>query len=162
MSTLVVGVDAPDFSLLNSQGKIVKLSDFRGSIVVLYFYPKDDTPGCTVEACDFRDNLIQLRQNIQPVKGSSLVVLGVSPDSSESHKHFKDKYDLPFDLLSDPDKKIATAYGAYGEKNNYGKIVMGIIRSTFIIGIDGRIERVYYNVKAKGHVDRVLSDMVNS
>jgi len=150
MSELIEGIKAPAFTLKNSEGESVKLADFKGSRVILYFYPKDDTPGCTTEACDFRDNFKKL-------KGSGAVILGVSPDTSESHSKFKAKYSLPFELLADPEKKVATLYGTYGEKKLYGKVSMGIIRSTFVIGADGRIEKIYRNVKATGHVEKVVN-----
>jgi peroxiredoxin Q/BCP len=152
MSELVEGAKAPAFTLKNSEGESVKLSDFKGSRVILYFYPKDDTPGCTAEACDFRDSY-------KTLMGSDTVVLGVSPDTTESHKKFRAKYSLPFELLADSDKKVATLFGAYGEKKSYGKISMGIIRSTFVIGPDGRIEKIYRNVKATGHVERVIGSL---
>jgi peroxiredoxin Q/BCP len=149
MSELIEGAKAPAFTLKNSEGESVRLGDLKGSRVILYFYPKDDTPGCTTEACDFRDSY-------KTIKGSDTVVLGVSPDTIESHKKFRNKYSLPFELLADPDKKVAALYGAYGEKKSYGKVSLGIIRSTFIIGADGRIEKIYRNVKATGHVSRLL------
>lgn len=149
MGELSEGAKAPAFTLKNSEGESVKLSDLKGSRVILYFYPKDDTPGCTTEACDFRDRY-------KVLKGNGTVVLGVSPDTSESHKKFRAKYSLPFELLADPDKKVAELYGAYGEKKMYGKVSMGIIRSTFVIGVDGRIEKIYRNVKAAGHAERVV------
>ena len=150
MSELREGENAPGFTLKNSDGEPVKLSDFKGSRVILYFYPKDDTPGCTTQACDFRDNCESLTK-------SDIFVIGVSPDTSEIHKKFKVKYSLPFELLADTDKKVATMYGAFGEKKLYGKVSMGIIRSTFVIAPDGRIEKIYRNVKATGHVERVVS-----
>ena len=153
MSELKEGEKAPVFTLKNSDDEPVELSDFKGSRVILYFYPKDDTPGCTTQACDFRDNYENLNK-------SDAVVIGVSPDTSESHKKFKTKYSLPFELLADPDKKVATMYGAFGEKKLYGKVSMGIIRSTFVIAPDGRIEKIYRNVKATGHVERVVGAAV--
>jgi peroxiredoxin Q/BCP len=118
---------------------------------LLYFYPKDDTPGCTKEACDIRDNFGRFGQQ-------GLRVLGVSPDSTQSHAKFGAKYGLPFTLLSDPDKTLANQYGVWGEKNNYGKKYMGIIRSSFLVGADGAIKKVYRGVKVNGHVDEVLGD----
>lgn len=153
------GDKAPDFCLNgideNGQEKEFCLKDFGGEKLILYFYPKDDTPGCTVEACDFRDNL-----NVLVQKGYRVV--GVSPDSIESHRKFKDKYSLNFPLLSDPDKKVAQAYGAYGEKKMYGKVTKGIIRSTFLIDEKGRVVKAWYNVKAKGHVEKLLKELESS
>jgi len=150
------GDKAPDFCLKgideNGEEKEFCLKDFRGSKLILYFYPKDDTPGCTTEACDFRDNL-----NVLAGKGYKVV--GVSPDSVNSHKKFREKYGLNFPLLSDPDKKVAEAYGAYGEKKMYGKVTKGIIRSTFLIDEEGRIKKAWYNVKAKGHVEKLLKEL---
>jgi len=154
MSALTEGVKAPAFTLKNSEGKDVQLCQFKGSQVILYFYPKDDTPGCTTQACDFRDSTTKL-------KDSGIVILGVSPDTTESHNNFRSKYSLPFELLSDPDKRVATLYGAYGEKKLYGKISVGIIRSTFIINADEKIEKIYRNVKATGHVERLIATMIN-
>lgn len=150
------GDEAPDFKLSgideNGEEREFSLSDFRGSKVVLYFYPKDNTPGCTVEACDFRDNIDRFRD-----KGT--IVLGVSPDSIKSHLKFREKQTLNFPLLSDPDKKIADSYGAYGEKKMYGKVMMGIIRSTFIIDEEGKILDAWQKVKVKDHVDDVYSTL---
>ena len=126
--------------------------EFRGNKVILYFYPKDNTPGCTQEACDFRDNLNLLKE-------MGYVVIGVSPDSVNSHKKFKEKYGLNFILLSDQDKKVAEMFGAYGEKKAYGKITKGIIRSTFLIDEEGRIIKEWRNVKAKGHVAKVIETL---
>ncbi len=150
------GDKAPEFCLkgIDEKGeeKEFCLKDFRGKKVILYFYPKDNTPGCTTEACDFRDNL-----NAFLNKG--FVVIGVSPDSISSHKKFKEKYGLNFPLLSDPDKKVAEMYGAYGEKKAYGKVTKGIIRSTFLIDEEGRIVKAWYNVKAKGHVEKIMKEL---
>jgi peroxiredoxin Q/BCP len=142
------GKKAPAFSLKSDDGKTVKLSDFAGKTVVLYFYPKDDTPGCTKEACGFRDSQAELKK-------LGAVVLGVSPDKVESHVKFRDKYSLNFPLLSDPEHKVAEAYGAWREKNMYGKKSMGIQRSTYIIGGDGKVAKVWKAVKAEGHADQV-------
>lgn len=150
MKALQVGHRAPSFQLVDAHQKDIALADYRGRIVVLYFYPKDDTPGCTKEACGFRDQNGLLTDE-------GVVVLGISPDSSESHAKFVSKYELPFPLLSDPDRKVCTAYGAYGRKKMYGKDVMGIIRSTFIIDSEGMIIKAYSNVKVDGHVDTVLT-----
>lgn len=143
------GTLAPNFTLPADSGGEVSLSDYRGKKVVLYFYPKDNTSGCTQEACDFRDGHGR-------VIAAGAVVLGVSPDSIKSHDGFKLKYQLPFALLSDPDHKVAELYGAWGEKKMYGKSYMGIIRSTFIIDEEGMITRVFPKVTVKGHVDEVL------
>lgn len=150
------GDKAPEFCLkgIDEKGEEREfcLKDFKGSKLVLYFYPKDDTPGCTVEACDFRDNLKVLAD-------MGYKVLGVSPDSLESHRRFREKYGLNFPLLSDPDRKVAKSYGAYGERKMYGKITEGMIRSTFLIDEDGRIRKAWYNVKAKGHVESLLKEL---
>ncbi len=146
---LEVGDKAPDFTAQTDGGKTVKLKDFKGNKVVLYFYPKDNTPGCTTEACDFRNNHAALEK-----KG--VVLLGVSPDSVKSHDKFKDKFDLPFPLLADEDHAIAEAYGVWQEKSMYGRKYMGIVRSTFVIDEKGKIADVYEKVKVKGHVEDVL------
>jgi peroxiredoxin Q/BCP len=143
------GKKAPEFALPSSEGGEVRLKDLRGKTVVLYFYPKDDTPGCTREACAFRDSQAALRK-----KG--VVVLGVSGDSLASHEKFKTKYELNFPLLSDPDKAVAKKYGAWGEKVLYGKKTVGMIRSTFVIDGDGVVRRVFPRVKVDGHADQVL------
>ncbi len=144
---------APDFTLpgIDEDGneREFSLKDFAGKKVVLYFYPRDNTPGCTTEACDFRDN-------IERVKAAGAVVLGVSPDSVKSHKGFKEKHGLPFPLLSDTDRAVAEEYGAYGEKKMYGKVTKGIIRSTVLIDEEGVIRKIWRSVKVKGHVDKVL------
>ena len=149
---LKVGDKAPEFTALNDAGDKVSLKDLRGKKVVLYFYPKDDTPGCTKEACDFRDSMA-------PLKKKDAVVLGVSPDSIKSHQKFKAKFDLPFPLLADEDHKIAESYGAWGEKSMYGKKYMGIIRSTFLIDEKGKIAEVYEKVRVDGHVDDILTKL---
>jgi thioredoxin-dependent peroxiredoxin len=146
---LKTGDKAPDFQALTDAGKKVSLKDFRGKRVILYFYPKDNTPGCTQEACDFRDGMAQFNK-----KG--VVVLGVSPDGVESHQKFKTKFELPFPLLVDEDHKIAEAYGAWGEKSMYGRKFMGIIRSTFLIDEKGKIAETFEKVKVGGHVDQLL------
>ncbi|WP_428839283.1 thioredoxin-dependent thiol peroxidase [Bacillus massilinigeriensis] len=140
---------APDFNLPASNGQKVKLSDFRGKNVVLYFYPKDMTPGCTTEACDFRDNQ-------EEFAGVDAVILGVSPDPLARHEKFIEKYGLPFLLLSDEDNKAAEAYGVWKLKKNFGKEYMGIERSTFIIDKEGKLAKEYRKVKVKGHVEEVL------
>ena len=144
------GSKAPDFTLLTDEGKKLKLSSLKGSPVVLYFYPKDDTPGCTREACGFRDAKAKFAR-------SKAVVLGVSPDGPESHAKFRSKYKLPFTLLCDPDHVVAEKYGAWREKNMYGKKSMGIARSTFIIDPTGRVARVFKAVKVDGHDEQVLA-----
>lgn len=143
------GQSAPDFESTDQNGNIVKLSDFRGKKVVLYFYPKDNTPGCTKEACNLRDNY-----NLFLNRGYA--VLGVSPDSVDSHKRFESKFELPFQLLSDPEKKIMTQYGTYGEKKMYGKTVIGVIRTTYIIDEQGTIEEVITKVKTDDHTNQIL------
>ncbi|WP_231441973.1 thioredoxin-dependent thiol peroxidase [Brevibacterium zhoupengii] len=148
MPRLSVGDTAPDFTLSNQDGKSVTLSEFKGQRVVVYFYPAAMTPGCTTEACDFRDSLSAL-------SAAGLVVLGISPDKPEKLKKFAEKESLNFDLLSDPDKTMMEAWGAFGEKKNYGKVVQGVIRSTLVIDADGAVELAQYNVKATGHVARV-------
>ncbi|MFQ5353361.1 MAG: thioredoxin-dependent thiol peroxidase [Thermodesulfobacteriota bacterium] len=144
---------APDFSLpgLSEDGeeKVYPLGDFKGQKLVLYFYPRDNTPGCTTEACDFRDNMAK-------VQSKGAVVLGVSPDSIKSHGKFIEKHGLPFPLLSDTDRSVASAYGAYGEKKMYGKVSMGIIRSTVLIDEEGVIQKLWRGVKVKGHVEEVI------
>lgn len=149
---LAPGDVAPDFSLSDADGQTVTLSGLRGQRVIVYFYPAAMTPGCTKEACDFRDNLGVLA-------GAGLTVLGISPDSPEKLAKFRDKESLNFTLLADPDREVLRAYGAYGEKMNYGKKTVGVIRSTFVIGADGRVERAYYNVRATGHVERLRQDL---
>jgi len=147
---LKLGVTAPEFSLQNADGESVSLKSFRGKKVALFFYPKDDTPGCTKEACSFRDHHGTLARH-------GLVVLGVSPDSVASHIKFQQKYDLPFTLLSDPDHKVASAYGAWGKKKLYGREYDGILRSTFIIDEQGQIEHIFDKVKVDSHAEDVLA-----
>jgi thioredoxin-dependent peroxiredoxin len=144
------GKPAPDFELATDAGERVKLSDFRGKPVVLYFYPKDDTPGCTVEACGFRDSFAEFEQR-------GAVVLGVSPDDEASHVKFKEKYSLPFTLLADPEHEVAEQYGVWGEKKYAGKTYEGVFRSTFVIDADGNVAKVMHNVKPDGHPDEVLA-----
>ena len=143
------GNKAPAFTLPGDDGQKHKLSDYQGKKVVLYFYPKDSTPGCTTEACDFRDNMAKLKR-----KG--VVVFGVSKDSLASHEKFRAKHDLNFTLLSDEDTKVHQKYGAWGEKNMYGKKFMGCIRSTFLIDENGKLAKAWNKVRVKGHVDDVL------
>ena len=147
-----VGDTAPDFTAETDSGEKVTLSSFKGKKVVLYFYPKDNTPGCTTEACDFRDHSSDFA-------GKNTVVLGVSTDSVKSHQHFKSKYELPFTLVADPEKEIVQKYGVWREKKNYGKSYMGVVRSTFIIDEQGKIAKVYDGVKVKGHAEAVLTEV---
>ncbi|MFO0903363.1 MAG: thioredoxin-dependent thiol peroxidase [Pirellulales bacterium] len=144
------GAKAPAFTLVSDDGSKVKLADLKGSPVVLYFYPKDDTPGCTREACAFRDRKDELKK-------LGAKVLGVSADDVASHVKFRDKYELNFPLLADADHKVAEAYGAWREKNMYGKKSMGIQRSTFLIDADGKIARVWKRVQVDGHDEQVLA-----
>lgn len=146
------GDQAPDIELQTDTGEEFRLSDLKGKRVVLYFYPKADTPGCTVEACEFRDGIRDFGK-----KGVSVV--GISPDKSAAQAKFKDKYTLPFTLLADPDKAAAQAFGVWKEKTMYGKKTMGVERSTFVIGADGRIEKIYAKVKASGHAAEVLAEL---
>jgi peroxiredoxin Q/BCP len=148
------GSKAPDFTLPTHDGTKLKLSSLRGQPVVLYFYPKDDTPGCTKEACGFRDTKAKLAKH-------KAVVLGVSPDSPASHEKFRTKYKLPFTLLADEGHAVAEKYGAWREKNMYGKKSMGIARSTFIIDAAGNVAKVFKAVRADGHAEQVLAALVN-
>ncbi len=148
MTRLEVGATAPPFSLPNQDGEIVTSNSLAGQRFVLYFYPADDTPGCTVEACGFNDELAGLGD-------LGVRVVGVSPDDGPSHRAFRSKFALAFDLLSDPSTSTMAAYGAYGEKTLYGKKVVGVIRSTFVIGPTGLIEHVWYGPRTKGHAQRV-------
>ncbi len=143
------GDKAPEFNALSSEGKQASLKDLKDKRVVLYFYPKDDTPGCTVEACGFRDS-------IKKIEKKDAVILGVSPDNVASHNKFIGKFKLPFILLADEDKKICQDYGVWVKKSMYGKEYMGVARTTFIIGKNGRIEKIYEKVKPEGHADEVL------
>ena len=147
---LSAGDLAPDFALPSDSGQTVKLSDFRGKRVVLYFYPKDDTPGCTTQSCGFRDNYPQIEEK-------NAVVLGVSPDGITSHQKFKTKFNLPFILLADEDHKVAEAYGVWAERSNYGKTYMGIIRSHFVIDEQGRIADAQVKVSPTDSVERALA-----
>ena len=151
---LHVGDMAPDFTLPAEDGRMVSLSDYRGKRVVLYFYPQDDTPGCTTQACGFRDAYPQIEEQ-------NAVVLGVSPDSEQSHRKFKTKYDLPFTLLIDTDHRVAGMYGAWGEKTNYGRTYTGIIRSHFVIDEAGRLVDVQVGVRAKDSVERALQTLAS-
>jgi peroxiredoxin Q/BCP len=146
---LTEGDKAPDFETIDDNGTTVRLKDLRGKKVVLYFYPKDNTTGCTKEACDFRDNLTR-------IKKQDALVFGVSPDSQRSHENFRTKYELTFPLLVDAEKEIANAYGVWKEKSMYGRKYMGIERTTFIIDEKGKISKIFPKVKVAGHVDAVL------
>ena len=146
---LEVGTKAPDFTLLDQDGHWVSLSDFQGKKVILYFYPKDNTPGCTTQACGFRDNYPQFSQK-------DAIILGVSKDSVESHKKFQKKYQLPFTLLSDPELTVIQSYDVWKEKNMYGKKVMGVERSTYLIDEQGMIEKAFSKVKAIKNPDDML------
>jgi peroxiredoxin Q/BCP len=150
MAQINVGDQAPDFETVDDQHNPVKLSDLRGKRVVLYFYPKDDTPGCTRQACGFRDNY-------GSVEGKNSVVLGVSPDDAESHQAFKSKFSLPFPLLVDPDHKIAEAYSVWGEREFNGNKFMGIFRSSFVIDEQGKVVDAHYNVSPEESVESALA-----
>jgi len=152
MTHLQQGDKAPGFTAKDQNGKLVSLKDYKGQKVVLYFYPEDDTPTCTIEACNLRDNYSLLKE-------AGLVVLGVSPDESRKHKKFEEKYNLPFTLLEDPDKKIIDAYGVWGEKNMYGRKYMGLFRTTFIIDEEGVIVKVFKKPKSKIHSEEILKSL---
>ncbi|MCV7225338.1 thioredoxin-dependent thiol peroxidase [Mycolicibacterium komossense] len=149
---LAEGDKAPAFSLPDADGNTVKLADYQGQKVIVYFYPAASTPGCTKQACDFRDSLAELND-------AGLAVIGISPDKPEKLAKFRDAQGLTFPLLSDPDKSVLSAWGAYGEKKLYGKIVQGVIRSTFVVDEKGNIEVAQYNVKATGHVAKLRRDL---
>ncbi|HMT11506.1 MAG TPA: thioredoxin-dependent thiol peroxidase [Ignavibacteria bacterium] len=149
---LEVGNKAPEFSLVADSGEKVSLKDYKGKKVILYFYPKDMTSGCTQEACDFRDN-------IKKFEKKNTVVIGVSPDDTKSHNKFKDKYELPFTLLSDESKKMLLDYGVWQEKSMYGRKYMGVVRTTFIIDEKGKIEKIFEKVKVPGHIDELLDSL---
>lgn len=149
MSTLEKGLKAPLFTLKDQEGKKVSLKDYRGKKVVLFFYPEDDTPTCTVEACNIRDNFSLLQK-----KG--IEVLGISPDHEKSHQKFREKFALPFTLLADTDMKVINAYGVWGEKNMYGRTYMGLKRTTFLINEEGKIHEVIRKVLSKKHTDQIL------
>jgi thioredoxin-dependent peroxiredoxin len=144
-----IGEQAPGFTSLDQNGEKIALKDFKGKWVVLYFYPRADTPGCTIEACEFRDSFKRIEK-------SGAVVLGVSPDEPKAQKKFEEKYELPFRLVADADKEVCNAYGVIQEKNMYGKKVMGVVRTTFVIGPDGRIRHIFHKVKPEGHAEEVL------
>jgi peroxiredoxin Q/BCP len=146
------GDAVPSFELQSDTEGTISAESLQGDKYVLYFYPKDDTPGCTTEACDFRDNLARLG-------GLGYKVFGVSPDTVESHEKFRGKYDLTFPLLADPEHEAAEAFGVWREKTNYGRKYTGIVRSTFVVDEEGKIAQIHDNVRAKGHVDRLLRDL---
>lgn len=154
MTKLSIGDKAPSFTLSSESGQNFSLDDAlaAGKRVLIYFYPRANTPGCTTEACDFRDSLTALN-------GAQIEVWGISPDSVDALQKFKQDHELTFPLLSDPEKKVLGAYGAFGEKKNYGKVVQGVIRSTFVVEPDGSISLAKYNVRATGHVARILKEL---
>jgi thioredoxin-dependent peroxiredoxin len=152
MARLEAGERAPAFTLPDQDGKAVALADFAGAPVVVYFYPADDTPGCTKEACQFNENLSAFER-------SGATVVGISPDGAAKHVKFREKYGLTFPLLSDPGHEVMAAYGAWGEKTMYGKKTVGTIRSTFLVNADGTVGRAWYGVKADGHAAKVLEEL---
>ena len=152
MAQLDQGDDAPAFRLPDQDGHPVGLEDFKGGKVLIYFYPADDTPGCTKEACQFNDNLAAFQ-------AAGVPVIGVSPDDAASHQRFRNKYGLRFPLLTDADHAVADAWGAWGERSRYGKTVTSVLRSTFLVDEDGRVERVWRNVKADGHATEILAEL---
>jgi thioredoxin-dependent peroxiredoxin len=152
---ILEGKRAPVFTLLDDSGKAFSLADYKGQWMIMYFYPKDMTTGCTQQACDFRDQFASFKKK-------KIKVIGISKDSQESHLKFKTKYSLPFTLLSDPDGKVCNAYGVWKEKSMYGRKYMGIERTTFVIDPEGRIAKVYPKVKVKDHIAILLEDFVNS
>lgn len=149
MSKINIGDKAPDFKGKNQNGETISLKDFKGKKVILYFYPKDDTPGCTAESCNLRDNYADLKK-----KGYEII--GVSADDVKSHKKFADKYALPFSLIADTEKEILQAYDAWGEKSMYGKKYMGILRKTYVIDEKGKIEKIFDKVDTKNHAEQIL------
>ena len=151
MTHLKPGDKAPEFSFENQEGKISSLENFKGKKLILYFYPKDNTPGCTAEACNLRDNFHIL-------KDKGFEIIGVSPDNETSHSKFISKFDLPFDLIPDTDKKILKNYGVWGEKEIFGKVKEGVLRTTFIIDETGKIEKVFDNVQTKDHAEQILKE----
>ncbi|MCL4313530.1 MAG: thioredoxin-dependent thiol peroxidase [Actinobacteria bacterium] len=155
MPKLEPGNQAPPFALPDADGQVVSLSDFLGKRVIVYFYPKDSTPGCTKEACQFNESLSEFKR-------AGIEVIGISPDSGESHRRFAEKYGLTLRLLSDPTREVMKAYGAFGPKSMYGRQTEGVIRSTFLVGPDGKVEKLWYNVKADGHASKVLEAALSS
>jgi thioredoxin-dependent peroxiredoxin len=152
MAKLTEGTKAPTFTLPDQDGNQVSLDDFKGAKVLVYFYPADDTPGCTKEACQFNDNLAGFQ-------AAGVPVIGVSPDDAASHQRFRNKYGLRFPLLTDADHDVMDAWGAWGEKTSYGRTSVGVLRSTFLLDEDGRVERAWHNVKADGHAASVLAQL---
>ncbi|HYX06193.1 MAG TPA: thioredoxin-dependent thiol peroxidase [Bacteroidales bacterium] len=152
MAYLEEGATAPEIKGKDQDGNLISLSDFKGKKVILYFYPKDNTPGCTAEACNLRDNYDALLQ-----KG--FAIIGVSADSAKSHQNFRQKHDLPFPLLVDEDKEVIKSYGAWGEKKMYGKTYEGILRTTYVIDEEGKIEKVFPKVKTKDHTKQILDEL---
>ncbi len=152
MGYLSKGAKAPDFEGVNQDGKTIRLRDFTGKKVILYFYPKDDTPGCTAEACNLRDNY-------QKWVERGFEVIGISPDNEKSHKKFIEKYNLPFSLVADPDKKILKAYGAWGTKKMYGKTYEGVLRTTYVIDEEGTVEEILAKVDTKNHTSQILTEL---
>jgi len=148
---LTEGQQAPAFTLPDQDGREVSLEDYRGRRVVLYFYPKDDTPGCTAEACQFNESLPDFAE-------AGMDVIGISADGGDSHRRFREKYGLRFTLLTDADHQVATSYGAYKERSLYGRLGLGIVRSTFLVGPQGSIEKAWYSVRADGHAASVLAE----
>jgi len=148
--TLSVNDKAPEFTLPDQNGKEIALKNYRGQFVVLYFYPRADTPGCTIESCEFRDSH-------KKIENINAVVLGISPDTSQAQKKFEEKFSLSFTLLADSEKKVCNLYGVMQEKNMYGKKVMGVARTTFVIGPDGKIKHIFEKVKPEGHAEQVLA-----
>jgi len=146
------GVKAPDFELKDSEGNLHKLSDYAGQTIVVYFYPKDDTPGCTKEACSFRDSYAEFNK-------AGVTIIGISPDKVASHKKFKDKYALPFTLLADPDHKVCEAYGVWGLKKSFGREYEGVFRTTYVLGPEGEVKRVFEKVKPSDHSKEVLREV---
>jgi peroxiredoxin Q/BCP len=152
MAKLTEGAQAPTFTLPDQDGNPVSLEEFKGSRVLVYFYPADDTPGCTKEACQFNDNLAGFQ-------AAGVPVIGISPDNAASHRRFRGKYGLRFPLLTDADHAVMDAWGAWGEKTSYGRKSVGVLRSTFLLDDQGRVERAWHNVKADGHAAAVLADL---
>ncbi len=152
MITLKEGQKAPDFELIDQEGKKVSLLDFKGKKIILYFYPRDDTPGCTIEACSFRDNLSKL-------KAKNVEVIGISNDDQISHEKFSKKFSLPFKLLCDTGKKVSKAYGVYEKKSFMGREYMGITRSTFIIDEKGKIQKIFYKVNPEKHMEEIYNTL---
>ena len=146
------GVKAPDFELKDSEGNLHKLSDYAGQTIVVYFYPKDDTPGCTKEACSFRDSYADFNK-------AGVTIIGISPDKVASHKKFKDKYALPFTLLADADHKVCEAYGVWGLKKSFGREYEGVFRTTYVLGPEGEVKHVFENVKPSDHSKEVLREV---